>query len=264
MEFKTPPLDENLSFGKHLVKINREAFRRRISLTVGLDDEIRILVAKSTLHHEILKFLNLQRDWIEARLEKNAKIRVRYPKKTYSSGENFLFLGENYQLQFVEASSAMGQISLQRSSQQNSLIIEIPQLRLRKFNPQATHPDLALPIRQFYRHQGRLLIESRTASLAKEMALFPKDLSFRSQKTRWGSCSINGHLSFNWRLIVAPHAVIDYVIVHELAHLKHHNHSKDFWNLVASELPNFRELRKWLRVHHFEADFLAKKSELWI
>ncbi len=72
-------------------------------------------------------------------------------------------------------------------------------------------------------------------------------ITIRDQKTRWGSCSANGTLSFNYRLMLAPPRVLDYVVVHELCHLTHMNHSTDFWNMVASILPDYKEYRKWLK-----------------
>lgn len=72
-------------------------------------------------------------------------------------------------------------------------------------------------------------------------------ISIREQKTRWGSCSSQGNLNFNWRLIFAPENVLDYVVVHELAHRKEMNHSKAFYAIVESVLPDYRVSRKWLR-----------------
>ena len=74
-----------------------------------------------------------------------------------------------------------------------------------------------------------------------------KKITIRDQKTRWGSCSSNGTLSFNYRLMLAPPRVLDYVVVHELCHLTHMNHSKAFWDMVASILPEYKEYRKWLK-----------------
>lgn len=74
-------------------------------------------------------------------------------------------------------------------------------------------------------------------------------ITIRDQKTRWGSCSAKGTLSFNWRLMLAPPAVLDYVVVHELCHLTHMNHSKAFWALVESVCPDYRTHRRWLKEH---------------
>lgn len=77
-------------------------------------------------------------------------------------------------------------------------------------------------------------------------------ITVRDQKSRWGSCSSRGTLSFNYRLIFAPPRVLDYVVVHELCHLTHMNHSKDFWSMVASVMPDYKIYKKWLREHGHE------------
>ena len=74
-------------------------------------------------------------------------------------------------------------------------------------------------------------------------------ITIRDQKTRWGSRSSSGTLSFNYRLMYAPLKVLDYVVVHELCHITHMNHSKEFWNMVASILPDYKESRNWLKEH---------------
>lgn len=110
----------------------------------------------------------------------------------------------------------------------------------------------------------RAALEKRYIAAAKEY--FPKRaayfqqftggtysrISIRSQKTRWGSCSAKGTLSFNWRLMLAPPAVLDYVVVHELCHLSYMDHSDSFWKKVESVYPDYRTARKWLKDHGHE------------
>lgn len=74
-------------------------------------------------------------------------------------------------------------------------------------------------------------------------------ITIRDQKTRWGSCSSKGTLSFNWRLMLAPPAILDYVVVHELCHLRHMDHSPAFWQAVGEVFPDYASARKWLRKH---------------
>lgn len=114
-----------------------------------------------------------------------------------------------------------------------------------------------------YRKAARLRIEERTAFFHKITGGSYTSITIRDQKTRWGSCSSNGTLSFNYRLIFAPPAILDYVVVHELCHLTHMNHSKDFWNMVESVLPDYKERRQWLKEHGQELNlltFLEKKG----
>jgi predicted metal-dependent hydrolase len=83
-------------------------------------------------------------------------------------------------------------------------------------------------------------------------------ITLRDQRSRWGSCSANGTLSFNWRLVLAPHDVLDYVVVHEVCHLVEHNHGAGFWRLVERRRPGYREPKEWL--HEFGWEILAYRA----
>ena len=96
------------------------------------------------------------------------------------------------------------------------------------------------------------LIKKRADELCSLLGVTYGRLSIRRAKTRWGSCSRKGNLNFNWKLMMAPEPVIDYVIIHELAHLKEMNHSKNFWKVVAEHCPQWRKRKKWLRDHETE------------
>ncbi len=103
-----------------------------------------------------------------------------------------------------------------------------------------------------YRSAARSRLENRVAYYHQFTGGKYTSVTIRDQKTRWGSCSSRGTLSFNYRLIFAPSEVLDYVVVHELCHLTHMNHSKDFWNMVASVMPEYKLHKKWLREHGHE------------
>jgi predicted metal-dependent hydrolase len=92
-------------------------------------------------------------------------------------------------------------------------------------------------------------LNERVAARGREMNLAPRRIGVRNQRRRWGSCSGHGALSFNWRLIMAPPEVLDYVVVHELAHLAHPNHSRAFWDLVRRHYPDAARERRWLKEH---------------
>lgn len=100
---------------------------------------------------------------------------------------------------------------------------------------------------QRYQITAGQVLRERAEHFARQMEVSFERISIRDQKTRWGSCSARGNLNFNWRLILAPSEVLDYVVVHELAHRKEMNHSERFWKLVESVLPDYQERRKWLK-----------------
>ena len=107
-------------------------------------------------------------------------------------------------------------------------------------------------LEHWFRTQARREIEARVTERSREMALSAKRITVRDQKTRWGSASRSGTLSFSWRLVLCPPSVLDYVVVHELAHLKVNGHGRSFWRLVERHFPDTRAARKWLRDHHEE------------
>ena len=96
----------------------------------------------------------------------------------------------------------------------------------------------------FYKKEIQKILPTRVEEFSKKMQLFSTSISFRKNKRTWGSCNFKNGLNFNILLMKFPIEVMDYVIVHELAHIKHKNHSKDFWNLVAVYCPNYKEIEK--------------------
>ena len=100
-------------------------------------------------------------------------------------------------------------------------------------------------LHEWYKQQALNHLQNRTAEIAQTMNLEYQSIKVRDYKARWGSCSSTGELSFNWRIIMAPLTAVDSVIVHELAHLKHFNHSKRFWQLVYKTEPNYAAHHDW-------------------
>jgi hypothetical protein len=102
------------------------------------------------------------------------------------------------------------------------------------------------------RREARARIELLVQSEAKALGVLASRLTIRDQVSRWGSCSANGALSFNWRLVLAPHDVLDYVVVHEVCHIVEHNHGPSFWKLVERRRPDYRDQRAWLDEYGWE------------
>jgi hypothetical protein len=118
-------------------------------------------------------------------------------------------------------------------------VLQRPRLRL---DPRGVSE---LEGRRAARELVAMLVEDEAAALGVEAG----KIQIRDQRTRWGSCSANGNLSFNWRLVLAPFEVLDYVVVHEVCHLREANHSRRFWRLVESRRPDWRDQKVWLDAH---------------
>lgn len=150
-------------------------------------------------------------------------------KRRFEAGQPFPFLGQDYPLEIVERQAAP--LRLEGG------------FRLRR----AALDQAAGTFEAWYREQARALFTRRLAELAARHGFQYSRMRLSSARTRWGSCSSRSTISLNWRLVLAPAEVVDYVILHELAHLRVPNHSKDFWRLVESLCPQARQQRQWLK-----------------
>jgi predicted metal-dependent hydrolase len=139
----------------------------------------------------------------------------------------------------------------------------LPVVRMHGSTPTAAHrrgvlevsgtgEQAAAAIDRWYRREARRRVEDAVAQEARRLELGYERISIRDQRTRWGSCSSRGTLSFNWRLVLAPPPVLDYVVVHELLHVREPNHSRRFWALLDEHHPGWRTQTAWLRDHGAE------------
>ena len=112
-----------------------------------------------------------------------------------------------------------------------------------------TSKDRLAAIDRWYRREARSRIEAAVERESERLGLYPTKVTIRDQRTRWGSCSTSGTLSFNWRLVIGPVEALDYVVVHELIHLRHHNHSRNFWDALTEAMPDWKPRAQWLRAN---------------
>lgn len=117
-------------------------------------------------------------------------------------------------------------------------------------SPAGAPDDINFIFNAWLKHKAKIYLPERTEYLAGQYNFSFKRLSLRNQKTRWGSCSASGNISLNYRLMRYRKEIIDYVIIHELCHLKELNHSKDFWELVESLVPDYKSLKRELKSHY--------------
>jgi hypothetical protein len=109
--------------------------------------------------------------------------------------------------------------------------------------------DSLAAIDRWYRRVARERIEEVVVVESQRLDLAPGKISIRDQKTRWGSCSTSGTLSFNWRLVIGPHEALRYVVIHELVHIEHHNHSRAFWSALTAAIPEWKRPAAWLKAN---------------
>lgn len=207
------------------VRRSDEATEPRID--VGMQGVTVVLPEESTEDPEALLVENA--NWVIEKKQKYDTYREQAPERCFESGEMFPYLGEPHQV-VVE----------QRPTSE----VEGGELRLAQHHVEQTSVERALET--LYRRKARERFEERADHFAVEMGVEYEQIEIRNQRTKWGSCSSAGTLGLNWRLMMAPSDVIDYVIVHELAHLRESNHTDAFWSIVAEHDPDYEAHAHWL------------------
>ncbi len=143
-------------------------------------------------------------------------------------------------------------LSLQVGAREGHFLARLTDDHLTLTLPHADDALAHVALERWYRRRAQVIIAERLAHWNVHYGYTWTRVAIKEQKTRWGSCSRRGSLNFNWRLLLAPLPVLDYVVIHELCHLKEPNHAPPFWALVAQTCPDYRERRDWLRQHGHE------------
>ncbi len=200
-------------------------------------------------------FLLEKEQWIEKHLAAFEQQKQEFPDKKLVQAETFPFLGEELSLRFVP--TPLKQIFFSRH--EKHLQMHLPETLWNEISEEEIQNHFP-KLQKFYRQEAEKLVRERIQIWAEQMQLFPKHVRFGNQKSRWGSCSSRGTISINWRLIGAPLYVIDYILIHELAHLQHMNHSERFWTLVRRYCPDYETSEKWLKEKQNALSFLLESK----
>lgn len=233
------------------IEIQRRAYQRSVGVIVNPNGVVKVTAGLTTPKFYIKKVLKEYQDWIYKNLSFYEELKSRFPRKKFTEGEEILFKGEPKTLTFAATSKKRPFVQLE-----GDYIIVYSEQVLDKAETKKT-------LLKFYKKQGVAWLTQMVEEESQAMGLYPSKLSFRAQKSRWGSCSSRGAISLNWKLIGAPDLVARYVVVHELAHLEHQDHSKRFWTLVDKYCPDLKKQKGWFKTNAYSLDFLSEKSELY-
>ena len=209
----------------------RNARARRYILRVLPDGTARVTIPRRGSMKEAARFAATHRSWIEQQRQRRQQLRARQPRG-WRDPQTILLRGAS--------------LTVQRVVDARGMALQIGDVRV-------PLPDRGGdPARALAGHLRQTAVDelpARLMELAARLHLTVRHVTIRDQRTRWGSCSARGRISLNWRLIQMPDPVRDYVLLHELMHLKEANHSRRFWRLVASVCPDYQDSRRWLRTH---------------
>lgn len=237
----------------------RRAYLRGFRLKIQPNGTLILTTSESPNLHEIEKWVLEKHDWILKVLNKLETLRLQHPAPMFSQNEELPFKGGTLKIKYSPQVSP--QIKMQIEGDQ--LHVFIPQKEWGERFLIYPQPHLRNAYRKFFRAQAEIEISSRVRAWESKTGLVSKKIQFKEMTSLWGSCSADGSIRLNWKLIAAPLEVIDSVIVHELAHLKQSGHGHRFWKLVEEFLPQAKLQNRWLSRNQFVFDFLSKESDLY-
>jgi predicted metal-dependent hydrolase len=209
---------------------------RALHARILVDAEgVEVVVPRRFPLRNVESFVQEKRPWIERTLRRMRESETEFPPPRTQAGGQIPYLGERLELNVTTEPRRRRVYVARRGAE---LRVSLP-----------ARADLRTALEAWYRRQARTEIAVRLDAAVARAGRSYTSLQIRGQRTRWASCSTSGTMSFNWRLLLAPPAILDYVIEHEVAHLEVHDHSDRFWELLASRWPAWREHEAWLRQH---------------
>ena len=239
-EWKESALKQGLKKSVHLngqnitYTVRQSARAKKVRLTVGIGSGLEVVVPDKFNLKNLEPILKSKESWVLDKLAHFARLAEARRSSYCLNDRQVLFCGREYLVAVIVLPQAICGVQMD----EDRFTVTVP----------AGREEDAGPILECWlRQAARRVILERIALLNGQLKLSYNRVCFKDQKTRWGSCSQKRNLNFNWRLVMAPLPVIDYVVVHELLHLLEPNHSMRFWSLVEGVCPDYRALREWLK-----------------
>lgn len=212
---------------------------KRATADIVLERDGRIVVRapESTADAQIEKIIDSKLYWIYRNLAEWRDLNSTRILREYKSGEGFLYLGCSYRLKLV-------------AEQAEPLLLKNGRFTLRRDLVESGDVECAKhAFWEYYVARGYERISKRVDYFSPKVDVKPRGIEVKELGHRWASCSPLGKLSFHWKCMMAPQTIIDYIIVHELCHFHHLDHTDAFWNEVDKVMPNYRERKEWLKVN---------------
>lgn len=215
-------------------RIRRSDRARRARIQVSADG-VEVVVPRGLPLREVEPFVREKRAWIERTLRRLRAAEAEQPPARLEDGGEVRYLGERLTLRARTEPGRNRPHVARRGSELHAVV------------PSPGREPLRQALERWYRRCARVEVAERLEATTARAGLSYAGLQIRGQRTRWASCSSDGAMSFNWRLLLAPAAILDYVVEHEVTHLEVHDHSSRFWSLLAKRSPDYKIHEAWLR-----------------
>ena len=209
--------------------------RSTADIIVERDGSVLVRAPDSLPNGRIEDLIESKRYWIYKTLAEWRDLNATRVRREFKGGEGFLYLGRNHRLSLV-------------GDQKVPLMLKDGRFSLRRdLVEQGDVAGAQAAFRNFYIEKGEQKLTKRIAYFAPKVGVAPIGLTVKELGNRWASCSPAGNLAFNWKCMMAPLSIIDYIVAHELVHLLESDHTEAFWNEIDKVMPDYRERKEWLR-----------------
>ncbi|MES2674041.1 MAG: SprT family zinc-dependent metalloprotease [Pseudomonadota bacterium] len=220
--------------------IVRSARRRSISIEVS-KAEVTVRAPIFVAAAELEKFVRKKSVWIQQKLAQQAQQVDLIPQRTYITGSELPFLGQPLTLIISRQTQA-------NVVQLGSQLLVALKSRSRLADEEQARRLVSL----WYQRQALYFLTLKTDAAARALGSTYSDLTIKVTRSKWGHCTVKGAIQYNWHILLAPEPIVDYLVAHEVSHLRQHNHSPAFWQLVASLCPDYKKHRAWLKTNGFQ------------
>ncbi|WP_432663750.1 SprT family zinc-dependent metalloprotease [Wukongibacter baidiensis] len=210
--------------------------RKTMSIQIKREGMVLVIAPKGLSKETIKEVVKSKGKWICKKLDEFKEIGYKPENRSFVDGELFMYLGEKYPLKIELHDGGIKRPDVMFF--QDAIYI-----RTSKDDAEL----LKKAMEKWYRERCLATITERVEYYKHLVGKEPNKIRVKEQKKRWGSCTSRGDLLFNWRCIMAPLDIIDYIVVHEMCHLIHMNHSKEYWKTVEAVIPDYKERREWLK-----------------
>lgn len=223
----------SLVFGGELIgfSVERTSRRKTVAISVGFDG-VRVLAPPDLDDDRILEIVWKKGPWLLRKQAAYRELGGAPSPHEFVSGETFRYLGRPYRLKVVIDEAAVLTRIVARGA---SLVAPV----LPGTNPMVRRSAVRSALRHWYRDHAKTHFPVRAASMGELLGIGPPEVDVVDQSKRWGSCDARGRIRLNWRLIMAPMTLVDYVIAHETCHVLEHNHSRRFWRSLETIMPDY-------------------------
>jgi predicted metal-dependent hydrolase len=217
--------------------LERSDARRTADIVIERDGKVQVRVPHHLPDERVDELIETKRLWIYKALAEWRDLNATRVIRSYRNGEGFLYLGRSYRLSLV-------------SDQDEALTLKEGRFCLRRDLVEGGRmADAQVAFRDFYIARGRERLTKRVAYFAPKVGVPAASITVTDLGTRWAANTAAGRLRFHWKCLMAPPTIIDYIVVHELCHAHHRDHTDAFWNEVDKVLPDWQERKAWLRMH---------------